>query len=54
MQIYLWFWLASFVIFISQVIVDKVLRSGPMVNEMRHTDRYVLSLFGQTAVDLRA
>ena len=52
MKIYLWFWLASFVIFFSQVTLDKVMQSGPRVNEMRHADRYVLSLVGQAAVDI--
>ncbi|MCE5250990.1 HAMP domain-containing protein [bacterium] len=51
-KIYLWFWLATFIIVLSQITIDRVTQSDQMVNHMRHPIGNALSLYGQTAAEV--
>ncbi len=51
-KIYLWFWLATIIIVLSQITLDRVSQSDSMVSHLRHPIGNALSLYGQTAVEV--
>lgn len=51
-KIYLWFWLTTIVIGATMPILDRITKSGPMIDEMQRSIGHTLLLYGPYAIDI--